>query len=61
MSKSNLDGDQAFEFDSDDEKCNLFPTEEDKERIETKVFTEKRYQQSRQLTSKNTGILMGVK
>jgi len=37
------------EWDNDYDDCNVFPSKEDKEKIETKVFTEKRYQQSRQL------------
>jgi len=42
---------QYLLFDNDDEKCNQFPNREDKEKIETKVFTEKRYQQSRLINS----------
>lgn len=53
MSKNASDSStKSRAFDSDIDSCNLFPSEEDKERIETKVFTEKRYQHSRQLNTK---------
>jgi len=45
------------EWDNDCATCNLFPSKEDKEKIETKVFTEKRYQQSRQLQNHNSSSL----
>lgn len=34
-------------------ECNLFPSDEDKDKIETKVYTEKRYQACKKLKGQN--------
>lgn len=38
-------------WDNDDQECNVFPSKEDKDRIASKVFTEKRYQKSKSIKS----------